>query len=580
MTVFKSLTTVLLLLIVACTAVETKHSSPQFSKALPIITPPSTKKVTPSAGAVARKHAQDSQTNALPAKAITPAAPTPVAAAISAVQIPFYYIQEADNFLKTPANITANPSMAESYRIKSYEIIEGKLTQDELKKVGDEFSDVGLRARAYYRLGQFGLENHDQDAARKYFAKSLNTDPKSDLGKKAQDLLSQLEAIRKVEPKTIGVVLPLTGRFASIAQKTLRGVEMGLGLYGNNVTPFKLAIMDSEGNPDTARRGVERLVKEDNAIAIIGSVLSKNSSAVAAKSAELGVPSITMAQKAGVTEISPTVFRNSLTSEMQVRHLVKTAMEEMGLKKFAVLYPNDQYGIEFTNVFWDEVRARGGKVTSAQSYSPKEKDFRYSIQRLVGTYYIEARADEYKTRLHEWSDQQKNKSGRNTPPDDLLPAIVDFDAIFIPDKAESLGQIAAMLTENGVKNVKLLGTNIWNVPDLVKRANNFAKDLIFVDTVSVSDPAFQSSTFLHDYKALFNEDPGVFEVQAYDSALILRHLISEGATSREGLTSALSRLNGLPGVLGNLYMNEDREVMRPVQAFTIDSGEIVPFKKQ
>jgi ABC-type branched-subunit amino acid transport system substrate-binding protein len=73
---------------------------------------------------------------------------------------------------------------------------------------------------------------------------------------------------------------------------------------------------------------------------------------------------------------------------MQVRYLVKSAIEDLGIKKFAVLFPNDAYGVEFTNIFWDEVLARGGQVTSAQSYSSKETDFHAVIQRLVGTYYV------------------------------------------------------------------------------------------------------------------------------------------------------------------------------------------------
>lgn len=205
---------------------------------------------------------------------------------------------------------------------------------------------------------------------------------------------------------------------------------MGLGLHVPG-SGFKLAVMDSEGNPDSARRGVERLVKEDNVIAVVGSLLSKTAPAVAAKSDELGVPSIALSQRAGLTEIGPTVFRNSLTSEMQIRHLVRTAMEDMGMKKFAVLYPNDQYGAEFTNIFWDEVLARGGQITAIQNYSTKETDFRLVIQRLVGTYYGEARQDEFNIRLKELKHSDKKRSVRKDNTETVLPPITDFDGIFI-----------------------------------------------------------------------------------------------------------------------------------------------------
>jgi branched-chain amino acid transport system substrate-binding protein len=484
--------------------------------------------------------------------------------------------------LNTSAEAQANPILAkeaEAYRLKSNEIIENKLSPAELEKVANQESLGNARAKAFQRLGEMSLEIHDQDGARKYFAKAISIAPTSDAGVRSQEMLDQLESIRRVEPKTVGAVLPLSGKYASISQKTLRGIQMGLGLYNNYPSSFKLAVIDSEGNPDNARRGVERLVREDNVIAVIGSVLSKTAPAVAAKASELGVPSIALSQKAGITDAGPNVYRNSLTSEMQVRYLVKVAMEEMGMKKFAILFPNDLYGVEFANIFWDEVLARGGQIVGAQNYSNKETDFRYPIQRLVGTYYVEARQEEYRLRLKEWTDAQTKKSARNTPPEDLLPPVIDFDAIFIPDSVKAMGQISAMLSFNGVKNVKLLGTNLWNVPGVAKRAGHFANSLMFVDSFVSTEPQFMNSVFIRDYKSIFNEEPGIFEVQGYDAALLLRQLISQGASGRESLSSALAKVQDFPGAVGPLSMTPQKEIMRPLVALTLDpAGTVIPFQ--
>jgi ABC-type branched-subunit amino acid transport system substrate-binding protein len=475
-------------------------------------------------------------------------------------------------------SVTANtPQEQESFRLKSIEIVEGKLNQEQLGKVAHD-SDFGFtRGYALFRLGETALEERDKDHAKKYFSSVGEFLPGSDLALRAQDILSQLESSKLVESKTVGVVLPLTGKNSAMGQKALRGVEMGLGL-NNPGSGFRLAVMDSEGNPDNARRGVERLIKEDNAIAIIGSLLSKTAPAVAAKADELGVPTIGLSQKSGLTELGPTVFRNALTSEMQVHYLVRTAMEDYGLKRFAIVYPNDPYGIEYTNLFWDEVLARGGTVTAVQTYSPKETDFRFPVQRLVGTYYIEARLDEYKVRTKQNAESDKKKSVRISHEEEVLPPIVDFDAVFIPDSAKSMGQIAAFLSFAGVKGVKLLGTNLWNTPGLAKRAGNFANNLIFVDSFLPSTATH--SRFVQEYKTTFNEEPSLIEIQAYDSALILRQLIAQGAATRESLTRELTSLKKFPGALGTLNMSPDREIQRPLMAITLEKGEIVPLKIQ
>jgi ABC-type branched-subunit amino acid transport system substrate-binding protein len=475
-------------------------------------------------------------------------------------------------------SVTATtPQELESFRLKSVEIVEGKLTQEQLEKVARD-SDFGFtRGYALFRLGEMALDERDKDHARKYFSNVEEFLPGSDLALRAKDILSQLESSKFVESKTVGLVLPLTGKNAAVGQKALRGVEMGLGINTPG-SSFRLAVMDSEGNPDNARRGVERLVKEDNAIAIIGSLLSKTAPAVAAKADELGVPTIGLSQKSGLTDLGPSVFRNALTSEMQVRYLVRTAIEDYGMKRFAIVYPNDPYGIEYANLFWDEVLARGGVVAAVQTYNPKETDFRFPVQRLVGTYYIEARIDEYKARTKQNAESENKKSVRTSHEEEVLPPIVDFDAVFIPDSAKAMGQIAAFLSFSGVKGVKLLGTNLWNTPGLAKRAGNFSNSLIFVDSFLPSMATH--SRFVQEYKTNFNEEPSLIEIQAYDSALILRQLIAQGAATRESLTRELTSLKKFPGALGTLNMSQDREIQRPLIAITLEKNEIVPLKIQ
>jgi branched-chain amino acid transport system substrate-binding protein len=494
----------------------------------------------------------------------------------------FESIGDVMNAFVTGNEALSQPALvkdAESFKVKLNELIENKMTFAELSKVTQEERFGEFRTKSLVRLAEISIDEKDFDGARNYLGRAVSLSPSSDSGFKAKDYLNQLESLRKVEPKTVGVVLPMSGRHAAVSQKTLRGIQMGLGLYNNIPTSFKLAVVDSEGNPDMARRGVERLVKEDNVIAVIGSLLSRTAPAVAAKTSELGVPSIALSQKAGITEAGPSVFRNALTSEMQVRTLVKTAMEQMGLKKFAVIYPNDLYGVEFTNLFWDEVLARGGKIVAAQTYSPKETDFRFLVQRLVGTYYIESRSEEYKFRLKEWSDAQKKITSRTTPPEDLLPPIVDFDAVFIPDNVKTMGQISAMLSFNGVKGVKLIGTNLWNTEGTSKRAGHFAKDLLFVDSFLPQDVSVSTSSFIQEYKTIFGEEPGVFELQGYDSALLVRQLISEGNSNRESLATALSQVKNFPGAVGLLSMSAEKEILRPVIALTLDTnGLVVPLK--
>ena len=434
-----------------------------------------------------------------------------------------------------------------------------------------------MRGQAAFRLGLYRLRQKDFDGAHNRFVQAADWGKGTPVQNQAQNYLAQLDSRRHVDPMAIGAVLPISGKYASIAEKTLHGLQLGLGIYGPEHSEFKLAVVDSEGTPEGARKGVERLVADDSVIAIVGSLLSKTAGTVAAKSEELGVPSFALSQKSGLTESTTYVFRDAVTSEMQMRELVHLAIDQLGLKRFAIMYPNVPYGVEYANLFWDEVLAHGGVVTGVQPYSPTETDFRGPIKRLAGTYYLEDRRTEYQNRVRDWFKKQKKLRLRQNPPDDLLPPIKDFDAIFIPDEPKAIGQAAAMLPYQGISNVRLLGTNVWNSNELLRRGQKSVENAVFVDSNFLNDPTFKTSKFFKDFVKTFGEEPGLFEAQGYEVGLLLRQKILGGERTRVGLAQALASLGQFQGVSGPLSMNAQHELVRPLTPFIVKGNEIVAW---
>jgi ABC-type branched-subunit amino acid transport system substrate-binding protein len=471
-------------------------------------------------------------------------------------------------------NNAADADQRERFRIKALEYVDTQLNESELESVANNSEYSFVRTTALLRVGISYFDQRDHTRAESFLRTVVSTAPGTDSSDTAENYLQQIMARRRVEPYTIGAVLPLTGKHAAIAQKTLRGLQMGLGISGNSPSPFRIAVIDSEANADVARRAAERLVIEDSVIAIVGDLLSKTAEPVARKADELGVPIIGLSQKSGLTSAGTNVFRNALTSHAIVKELVQTAMDKHGMKRFAILFPNDAYGIEYANLFWDEVLSRGGQITSAQVYSTEEKDFNGPISRLLGTYYLEDRADEYSYLIRTWYSEQKTITSRVTPPTDLLQPIIDFDAIFIPDGVKALGQIASMLVFNDVKNVRLLGTNLWNNSTLVDRGTSLIENSLFIDAKTSVDNSFEKTNFYREYKSFFGEAPSAFEAQAYDTGLAIRSAIDRGAKSRVALRDALAGLSGFPGALGNIRVTEDREFTRPLTVLTVREGKI------
>jgi ABC-type branched-subunit amino acid transport system substrate-binding protein len=478
-----------------------------------------------------------------------------------------------------PAPTAASTEAQRKLRAELQDYIETRLTEAELNTLLGRSSDAFVKAVASYRLALFAADQRQYARAKELLHQTSALVPQTELAARAEQFAQQMDASSRVDANVVGVALPMSGAQAHIGQKALRAIQLGLGIFGKNPSRLRLALVDTQSTAEGARRAIERLVQEDSAIAIIGGLLSKTAEVEAQRAQEFGVPIVVLTQKSGVTAIGENVFRCALTSQMQIHELVETAMGKLGYKSFAMMYPNDAYGVEYANQFWDEVLSRGGRLAAVQPYETKETDFRGHVQRLAGLFYPDDRAEEYRERLKVWQTENPKRSARQAPPgfEDLVPPIVDFDALFIPDGARAVGQIAPMLAYNGIKNVRLLGTDLWNSPSLVIRGQKFVDKALFVDSAAGADPKFQRSSFYISFKELFGDEPGLTEIQSYDAAHIVRTLIASGESTRLGVARRLAQLHDVDGAVGPLSMSPDHEVARSVAMFTVRDSKIVPL---
>jgi tetratricopeptide (TPR) repeat protein len=131
----------------------------------------------------------------------------------------------------------------ERYRLRALDHVESQLKEDELEQVARD-SDFGfVRPYALLRVARNYFEQKDYGRAEKYYSKIVDLAPGSDYATEAAQAIQQIEARRRVDPYTVGAVLPLTGRQSAVAYKTLRGLQLGLGITGRNQTNLKLSIL-------------------------------------------------------------------------------------------------------------------------------------------------------------------------------------------------------------------------------------------------------------------------------------------------------------------------------------------------
>jgi hypothetical protein len=211
--------------------------------------------------------------------------------------------------------------------------------------------------------------------------------------------------------------------------------------------------------------------------------------------------------------------------------------------------------------FWDEVLAHGGEVTALESYPPDMTDFAEPIKKLTGRFY------NFPSSLRTQSLKMgaADEGGREAP-----PAIVDFDAVFIPDSAATVGLIVPQLAYHDIQQVHLLGTNLWHSPHLIEIAARYVQGAVLSGGFFVESSAPEVSEFVADFQATFGTLPGFIEAIAYDSAmLIFQTAGAPGIRLQGSLKEQLLSMEGFPGVTGLTAFESNGEARKAAFLLTI-----------
>jgi ABC-type branched-subunit amino acid transport system substrate-binding protein/Tfp pilus assembly protein PilF len=420
-------------------------------------------------------------------------------------------------------------------------------TEEELKEMSTYAKESDLISPIYYQLALSYLESDKLDEARDTAIEIVRFEPEEELVIKANEVLQEIEERLKVSPNVIGCLLPLTGPFAIYGQEVLNGLELGLDIFqesSEGLSSIELVIRDTEGDPLTAIEALRELAEDEKAIVTIGPLISKVAEEVVEKAQELSIPIITLSQSEGITSKGEMVFQNCLTPEDQLRSLINKVMGEMGLKRFAILYPANAYGRYFMNKLWDKVESEGGMITAVESYNPEDTDFAREIKKMVGLFYPRPASDVV---------EEEPKP------------IIDFDAVFIPDSHERVALIASQLAFHDVVGVRLLGTNLWNSPQLIEIAGEYVHGALFPSGFFPGSGYIGVDSFVDQYKANFGQQPGLLAAMGYDTIRIVKEILrGEGRDirTREGLRSALAENNDFDGVTGSMVFDDNRRAKR------------------
>ncbi|MBW2326860.1 MAG: penicillin-binding protein activator [Deltaproteobacteria bacterium] len=452
------------------------------------------------------------------------------------------------------------------------------LGSEDLVDLTDPLKDDVPKGYLMFQLGLNYTEEEKYNEALKVLSAFIEKFPVHENVQQAKSLLASIHKKSVYSRYTIGCLLPLSGPYKIYGNRALTAVELALNQFSaNNSGPsIKVIIKDTASDPAKAAMAVKELYDE-NVAAIIGPFITAESAATAAQNK--GIPIITLTQKDNITRIGDYVFRNFFTPGKQVETLVSFVVDALGVKKFAILYPDEKYGTTFMNLFWDQVIAHVGSVVGVESYNPTHTDFADPIKKLVGLYYKVP--EDLKIPDSAADEQESNESVTDSTTDPLMAspgeddenieteenekpeAIVDFDAIFIPDAPTKAGLVIPQLAFYDVTDTYLLGTNLWHSDRLITMARQYVQGAVVPDGFFAEDASENVKNFVGIYQKVFDQKPGFIEAVTYDTAMILFQMVSRpDIRFRSTLKNELERLTDFQGVTGLTSFDNEGDVRK------------------
>ena len=330
----------------------------------------------------------------------------------------------------------------------------------------------------------------------------------------------------------VGEYGSMTGGQATFGQSTHNGIMMAAdevnAAGGINGRKIKVLSEDDQSKPEEAPNAVQKLISQNNVMAIIGEVASSASIAAAPICQLNKVPMITPSSTNDeVTRKGDYIFRICFTDSYQGEYQAVFADQWCSMngkpKSMAMLTDvKSDYSQGLKKVVTAKFTALGGKVVGTQGYAQGDADFRSQLTALKAT----------------------------------NPSI-----IYVPGYYTDIGQIAIQARDLGI-TVPLLGGDGWESPRLIEIGGKSLEGCIYTNHYFYGDPAPVVSTFVQKYKERYKQTPDSLAALGYDAMKTLADAMKR-ATKLDGpsLRDAISQTKGLVGVTGTINIGTDRNAM-------------------
>ncbi|HET9644804.1 MAG TPA: ABC transporter substrate-binding protein [Burkholderiaceae bacterium] len=197
-------------------------------------------------------------------------------------------------------------------------------------------------------------------------------------------LAASAPSLAQQEPIKIGLVLPMTGPFASTGKQVEAAVRLYMAENGNTIAGRKVEVLlrDDVGVADNTRRMAQELIAGEKVTVLAGFGLTPLALSVAPLITQSKTPAVVMAAAtSSIVAASPFFVRTSVTLAQTSSTMAEWASKN-GIKKVVSMVSDYGPGIDGETAFKQRFEANGGKVVETLRVPLRNPDFAPFLQRV------------------------------------------------------------------------------------------------------------------------------------------------------------------------------------------------------
>lgn len=347
----------------------------------------------------------------------------------------------------------------------------------------------------------------------------------------------------------LGLAMPMTGSQALFGTDQVRAAQWGTDDInkdgGVNGKKLNLIIQDTQADPQVGINAFNHLAGIDK-VPMIATAWSSVVQAVAPVADRTKTLTLSIgASSTKIAKLGDYVYTTYPLADIDVTALAKYVFNTMHKRTGAVLYINNESGLEGGRVFRDVFTAAGGKIVAYEAYDPSATDFTGML---------------------------------------LKVRIANPDVVHIQGLTPDIPQVIAQMRQLGL-TMQVTSYSAGYNPRLVSQLGPAAEGFIVTSLAPGLNDNPNVAPYIERWKKTMGRAPNglPYTQYLYDYPYIaksiyawleLHKLPATGENCRKGLIEI--REFDLP-MTGKLIVNPDHTVLKPVYLMVVRNGAFVPL---